>query len=389
VSGPARDAIARVIERLLAADAAALAADSDLDRILDHALARAHLARMGVLADPDGFADQLLVRAVEAVPTAPDSPTGLYGGLARVGWMLAHLAEGPDAEAAAASIEELLIHSQGPDAAHFDLISGLAGLGLLASERGAAGARLAAHVVDRLESLARPRHGGVAWYTPPRWVPAHHRAEAPDGYWNLGVAHGAPGVMAALANLVNAGLELPRAGRLLDEAVRSLLAAEPPGPHRFARWQPRPPRPFGRVAWCYGDLGVAIALLVAARARRRPDWEAEALALARGMASRPPADAGIVDAGLCHGAAGATHLFGRLWAATGEPVFRDAARRWLDDTLVRCAAPLHDPALLNGPPGIALALGAAITGAEPVWDRLLGIGPLDAAPRSMSVIQAG
>ncbi|HEX3766115.1 MAG TPA: lanthionine synthetase LanC family protein [Kofleriaceae bacterium] len=377
VTGPARGAIIAVIERLIAHDAAALAPGADLDRMLDHALARAHLAWTGVLADPDGIADQLLVRAVEAAPASTDAPVGLFGGLARIGWTLAHLAGGPDAEAAGASIETLLVHSQAPDAEHFDLLAGLAGLGLLASERGAAGARLAAHVVDRLEALAHARHGGLAWYTPPHWVPEHQRADAPDGYWNLGVAHGTPGVIAALANLVRAGLEAPRAARLLDEAVRFLLAAEPPRPGRFADWHPRPPRAGCRVAWCYGDLGVAIALLVAARACHRPDWEHEALVLARGMAARPADGAGIVDAGLCHGAAGAAHLFGRLWAATGDPVFRDAAQRWLDDTLARCVAPQDGPALLYGAPGIALALAAAITTAEPTWDRLLGIGPLD------------
>jgi class I lanthipeptide synthase len=379
VSGPARGAIIAVIERLIADDAAALARGADLDRMLDHALARAHLASAGALADPDGVAGQLLVRAIEAAPTSSDAPVGLFGGLARVGWMLAHLADGPDAEAAGASIETLVIHSQAPDAGHFDLISGLAGLGLWASERGAAGARLAAHVIDRLEALARPRHGGVAWYTPADRVPDHQRADAPDGYWNLGVAHGTPGVIAALANLVRAGLDAPRAAQLLDDAVQFLLAAEPAGPNRFADWHPRPPRTVCRVAWCYGDLSVAIALLVAARARRRPDWEDEALALARPMAARTAADAGIKDAGLCHGSAGAAHLFGRLWAATGEPVFRDAAQRWLDDTLVRCAAPQDGPTLLYGASGIALALGAALTGDAPTWDRLLGIGPLDAA----------
>jgi len=379
VSGAARDAIIAAIERLIAEDAAALAlgaGGAELDRMLDHALARAHLASAGVLADPDGVAGQLLVRAVEATPTGPDAAVGLFGGLARVGWMLAHLADGPDAEAAGGSIERRLIHSQTPDAGHFDLISGLAGLGLLASERGAAGARLATHVVDRLEALARPRLGGVAWYTPADWVPDHQRADAPDGYWSLGVAHGTPGVIAALANLVRAELEVSRAARLLDDAVRFLLAAEPPGPDRFADWHPRPPRSVCRVAWCYGDLSVAIALLVAARARRRPDWEAEALALARPMAARTAADAGIQDAGLCHGSAGAAHLFGRLWAATGEPVFHAAAQRWLDDTLARCAARQDGPALLYGAPGIALALGAAISDDEPTWDRLLGIGPL-------------
>ena len=377
VNGTHRDAIVAVVERLIAEDAEGLVC-ADLDGVLDHALAREHLARAGVLADPDGVAEQLLVRAIEQAPTAPDAPSGLYGGLARVGWLLAHLADGADADAAGAAIDARLVRSTAPEARHFDLISGLAGLGLLAAERGQRGVSLAAFVVERLEATAQPRHAGVAWYTPPAWLPPHHLADAPDGYWNLGVAHGTPGVIAALANLVHAGLETERAGRLLDRAVAFLLAAEPPrAGDRFADWHPRPARRGRRMAWCYGDLSVAIALLVAARARRRADWEADAIALARSVASRTGDDAAIVDPGLCHGSAGAAHLFGRLWHATGEPAFRAAALHWIDDTLARCAAsPRRGGALLYGAPGIALALGAALGGGEPAWDRVLGIGPL-------------
>jgi class I lanthipeptide synthase len=374
--GARREAIVAVVERLIAEDAEELVC-AELDGVLDHALARAHLARAGVLADPDGVAERLLVSAVEAAAGAAEVRTGLFGGLARVGWLLAHLADGPDADAAGAAIDARLIRSSAPDARHFDLISGLAGLGLLAAERGQRGVALAAFVVEQLAASAQPRCGGVAWYTPPAWVPPHQIGDAPEGYWNLGVAHGTPGVIAALANLVAAGLETERAGRLLDRAVDFLLAAEPPrADDRFADWHPRPPHRGRRMAWCYGDLSVAIALLVAARARRRTDWEAEALALARSVAARTGTDAAIVDPGLCHGSAGAAHLFGRLWRATGEPVFRDAARSWIDDTLARCAASPRGGALLYGAPGIALALGAALGGGEPVWDRVLGIGPL-------------
>ena len=45
-----------------------------------------------------------------------ESRTGLFGGLARVGWLLAHLADGPDADAAGAAIEARLIRSSAPDA---------------------------------------------------------------------------------------------------------------------------------------------------------------------------------------------------------------------------------------------------------------------------------
>jgi hypothetical protein len=150
------------------------------------------------------------------------------------------------------------------------------------------------------------------------------------------------------------------------------------------------PRAQARVAWCYGDLGVATALLSAARCVGEPAWEREALAVARRAAERPIDQAGVQDAGLCHGAAGLGHLFNRLYQATGDSLLAEAARSWFGKALDMrhpergiagyaswWAGPdgnmtwMDDPGLLMGAAGVALALLAATTTIEPAWDRLL------------------
>jgi len=70
----------------------------------------------------------------------------------------------------------------------------------------------------------------------------------------------------------------------------------------------------------------------------------------------------VVGAGFCHGAIGLAHIFNRLYQANGEPVFREAARRWFGHVL--------DESQLEGAAGIGLALLAAMTPLEPRWDRL-------------------
>ncbi|HMG22144.1 MAG TPA: lanthionine synthetase LanC family protein, partial [Kofleriaceae bacterium] len=150
---------------------------------------------------------------------------------------------------------------------------------------------------------------------------------------------------------------------------------------------------------CYQDLGASIALLSAARAADNPSWHAEALALARACASRTDAQAQIRDAGLCHGALGAAHLFDRLWQATGDQEFERAARHWLDRGLaLRSDRPIAgfpassiedgveswiaDPSLLSGASGVALVLHSMITSVEPGWDQLLlvDLEPIDLEP---------
>jgi hypothetical protein len=132
------------------------------------------------------------------------------------------------------------------------------------------------------------------------------------------------------------------------------------------------------------------------------ELETAALALVRKSAARPQRTCGVIDAGLCHGAAGLAHLFNRVHQASGDEALRSAARAWIGHTLdyrkpgqgsagfliygPRPESPrelgwIADDSFLAGTAGIGLALLAAITPVEPRWDRVLGCA---IAPRSSS-----
>jgi len=176
---------------------------------------------------------------------------------------------------------------------------------------------------------------------------------------------------------------------LLDGAVCWLLAhlidtaSGPTVPYFVA--DGADPEP-ARSAWCYGDPGVAAALLLAARDVGERAWAAAATGLALRAAACPPDQSGVVDASLCHGSAGLAHLFNRMYQMTAEPALADAGRFWVERTLDLCstAAPGRDatltdaaqPAwnglgLLEGAAGVAVALQAATTTVEPDWDQML------------------
>lgn len=336
-------------------------------------------AQIALLPDSDDRVEQALARAVEQFAAGTVMP-GLWGGAAGIGWAIAHLADGDEAEQFCALIEAALIRSlDRPGDRDYDLISGLVGYGVFALERGEAGRSLARRVLDELERDARPRGEGTAWHTSPTVMPPNVRAVCPDGHWNLGLAHGVPGVIGLLARYVAAGVEVDRARQLLDGSVRYLLDAEPPNARgRYPSWHPRDGEPNGRLAWCYGDLGISLVLLAAADARAQPEWRAEALALAHACASREIEAAHVTNTPICHGAFGAAHLFNRLHQATRDPRFAAAAVRWLDHALAMTDEhPVADRSLLEGTAGIALVLHAMISEVEPGWDRLLLI---DVAP---------
>jgi hypothetical protein len=116
------------------------------------------------------------------------------------------------------------------------------------------------------------------------------------------------------------------------------------------------------------------------------------------MVARPHEHAGVVDGGMCHGAAGLAHIYNRLGRATGHQGALESARHWFRHlfTLARPGEGVGgflmyrgnetpqwapDLGLLNGGAGIGLALLGAVSSVEPSWDQsmLLDIAPADAA----------
>jgi hypothetical protein len=343
-------------------------------------------------------AAELLDSAAELLAEVP-MDMSLYTGFAGVAWVIEHLRgrlfesddEDPNLE-----IDEALLAPLGrsPWTGDYDLITGLVGLGVYGLERlpRPTGAAALERVVDRLAELARTFPEGTAWFTPPEDLPPWQREIHPNGYYNLGVAHGIPAVVALLAGAAAAGVAADRARPLLDEAVRWLFAhrLEPGAGSCFGTsFFPGEPMTPSRLAWCYGDPGVAAALLAAARAVGRPDWEREAVAIGLAAAARPAEGAMVRDAGLCHGAAGIAHLFNRMFQTTGEEGLAEGARFWFRQAL-ELRQPgegiagfrswkmdpggqpywMTDLGLLEGAVGIGLALLAATSPVEPAWDRI-------------------
>jgi lantibiotic biosynthesis protein len=370
--------------------------------------------------------ESLAVRATDrlnaTIAQAPSHWLGLYGGLCGLAWTVEHVSHlldaafptevdgdvesaGSDDETqddgdlnAEVDAEVLRRLQQVPVGAwldHYDLISGLVGYGTYLLERwpaetAKAGVEL---VIQHLEAIAERTDGGITWHTRPDLLPEWQRQGCPGGYYNLGVAHGMPGVIHFLSEAMAAGVEHKGAGPLLDGAVDWLMAQRRPAGSAswFSGWLAPGHATDSRGAWCYGDIGILSVLFQVARRRRRDDVRRFANDLLDHCLARAPEDYGVVDAPLCHGATGAAHVFNRLYQVEGDPRCRDAALAWFDRALAMrqptsavggflastrpdLAGPIvweASPAFLDGAIGVALALLSAVTATEPSWDRLL------------------
>jgi lantibiotic modifying enzyme len=342
-----------------------------------------------------GFLGKAMDRVADEAMNA-----SLYCGFTGVAWTIAHLQKQLLATAgdATGAIDDALqgFLAQSPWHGDFDLINGLVGIGVYALERlpDPVGVRLLERIVDCLEELSTMVATGRTWWTEPSWLPEKTREEHPQGYNNLGLAHGTPGIIGLLGAACAAGVQTAKARALLADAIPCLLAQEcqEAGWVGFPSWTgPGPKSGRSRLAWCYGDLGIAVVLLSAARAVGDSAWEEKALAIARRAANCPLERSGVQDACVCHGATGAGHLFNRLHQATADTLFAQAARCWFQRA-VQMRVPQRgiagyaalwgrdeqdreewkaEAGFLMGAAGIGLALLAAITPVEPSWDRLL------------------
>jgi lantibiotic modifying enzyme len=337
---------------------------------------------------------ELLDEAVSGLDNLTSS-SELYNGFVGIAWVLEHLQgwivedddEDPGAEIAEAL--QRLVH-QSPWIQNIDLTSGLVGLGVHALERRMRPGvkECLRQIVHQLAETSQRQSGTAAWWTPPS---KSGRGQLPEGHFNLGMAHGASGVVAFLAEACAAGLEVRP---LLDEAVAWILAQKlPPGsPSVFPLYVvPDGLSPRARLGWCYGDAGTAIALIKAARSAGEPAWESEALMVAHAAARRrSDKETQVVDATICHGTSGLLQIFNRLYQASGDSILADAALFWAERTLSLRKSGVGgkgflawdiddrlelgwraEPGFLMGAAGIGLALLAAATSVEPAWDRLL------------------
>lgn len=336
--------------------------------------------------------------AIQAVASTQMSPS-LFVGFTGIAWVTDLLnqevfrsTEDPNEE-----IDEALLYALDSDRRKdYDLISGWVGIGLYGLRRlpRPSATKLIERVVDRLDESAHLTPEGTTWFTDPQLMPPLAREKYSRGVYNLGVAHGAGGVISLLGSCCAHGVAVTKAKNLLDGAIEWLLAQEIEGDPRclFPSVVANESGEASRSAWCYGDPGLAAALLVAGRGAGEPAWETEAARIGRAVARRPPELCGVNDATLCHGASSLAHLLNRLFQITGDAEMGEGARRWFERTLAmhdpgagvggfrtwraggdEDAKWIDQPGFLSGAAGIGLALLGAVSAVSPKWDEVLAM----------------
>jgi lantibiotic modifying enzyme len=322
-------------------------------------------------------------------------------GISGIAWSLQHLTtkgfiEQEEAEDIFKEVDELLHASMVSDLqeGYYDFMhQGLGNALYFCDRTPAAGtSSYLLEVVNLLEKTAEITGNGIRWQD--QLTPVVETGTTQPVY-NLGLSHGVPAIISILAKIHEKNLPFNNAAILASKAVDWLLSSANPEEEGllslFSRKVTAGGLPAGakqsRLGWCYGDLGVALALWNAGRSFGNNTYQQEALRIfEHTIRLRTRENGNVHDACLCHGSMGISHIYRRIYLATGDPLFQAAAENWLQLTLqmpVKKQGPAafqyrsesgfeKNFSLLNGISGIGLALvAAADNDTLPDWDRCL------------------
>ncbi|MFI5893790.1 lanthionine synthetase C family protein [Actinoplanes sp. NPDC051513] len=325
-------------------------------------------------------AQRLIQQAAARVDAALH--TGLYYGAPAIAFLLhTTTADGRDRYPAARQALDLRVRrltrtrltsatqrlraSRPATFAEYDLFTGLIGFGALLLHQAPDSDELG-DLLTYLVRLVEPRYHDDL-HVPGWWV--EHDPDplypTPGGHANLGMAHGAAGLLALLAHATRHGHHVP--GQ--TEAIGWLCGwfdqwrqESPHGPW-WPQWITREQLRTGhlthdgpgRLSWCYGTPGIARALQLAAIATRdRARKTVAEHALAACLIS-PQRDR-FTDLGICHGLAGLYQTAHRAAADTTNPVIARQLPALVDlITHTGHEAEGDDSGFLTGTTGVLLA----------------------------------
>lgn len=355
----------------------------------------------------DATAHTYLVSAARGAEALGHLPPGMFsglGGVAFAAWSLSW--DGERYQRLTAELDRHLVpettrRARSLHGAHglpsgvFDVISGLSGTGayLLCRKENPVALDALRGVLAALVAMCEEHDGLPHWHTPhdDMGTGTPMARQFPNGNLNVGLAHGIPGPLALLALALTAGVAVDgqhdtirRAAHwLADQRTDDRWGVNWPSALALPGPGSPPPAPT-RSAWCYGSPGIARALWLAGVALADDKLRELAVEAMAATYRRPREQRAIDSPTFCHGVAGLLQITLRFANDTGDRLFTGAAIE-LTEQLLNLYAPEHplgyyslepggnrvdQPGLLDGAPGVALALLAAATDVPPAWDRL-------------------
>ncbi|WP_282081182.1 lanthionine synthetase C family protein [Aquimarina algiphila] len=213
---------------------------------------------------------------------------------------------------------------------------------------------------------------------------------------DLGLAHGVPSILYFLCLVYDEGVFKEKIHPLIEGACNYVLSTKNVSKNiisLFPTYQyvsQIKEEHASRLGWCYGDVGVGLSLLKAAKVTNDIILKNEAISiLIHSSKRRGLGENSVLDAGLCHGAYGLFHIYGKLFKKTKEQSFRESSEYWKmkGDNMAKFDENknidyeiylgernwLKPISLLEGVTGIGLSIISGLNNYEIEWEECLFI----------------
>jgi lantibiotic biosynthesis protein len=155
------------------------------------------------------------------------------------------------------------------------------------------------------------------------------------GDYDLGLSHGIPSITSVLVKIYLMGHKEPLIEDMITGSISFILSNRnaKPGLSLYPSLKSSRDYP-SRLAWCYGDLGIALLLLNAGRALNKAEWIDESNnILSYSLTRKSPVENLVFDSCLCHGSGGLVHIYNRFFNIDHSPQLEETVSYWCQKTL--------------------------------------------------------
>ena len=268
-----------------------------------------------------------------------DQSFELSSGLAGQAWVLEYLNQSDSSDYDPELLENVdllfikALSHEGPWLGEIEMVLGLGGYAPYVARRTrfTDQTELYGKILSGFASTATYfENGQITWSQPVLSVYRFEQEDKAGHEYNLGLAHGIPGIIAALLPALKIPALKVQAYQLLVGSCDWLLVYQNPniiGSSCFGTSVGD--RSYSRLGWCYGDLTIALTLARAGQALGKSNYVDRALDIALHAAKRDAQSASIKDAGICHGYFGLVTIFQLLNKLMPHPELQQAAKSWL------------------------------------------------------------
>lgn len=187
-------------------------------------------------------------------------------------------------------------------------------------------------MIDDINKLSEKGSSGLKWKS-------ITKINTWEEKYNLSLSHGMSSLVVMLCKIYDNAIECDKTKQMIEGAIKYILAQKLPAEQYISIYgnlalESSEIILSSRLAWCYGDLCVAVALWKASKSLKRNDWAEEAKTiLIHSSKRRDLNENGVVDACFCHGTSGIAHIFHRMYKETGLYECGEVAKYWIERTI--------------------------------------------------------